>query len=33
MTFVTVERPRIFRENHCKAEFALPERVCSTVEL
>ena len=33
MTFVTVEPPPHFRENHCRADCALPESVCSTVKL
>jgi hypothetical protein len=33
MTFVTVEPPPNFRENHCRADCAQPERECSTVKL
>ena len=33
MTFVTVEPPPNFYENHCKADSDLPESVCSTVKL
>lgn len=33
MTFVTVEPPPDFHENRCQADFALLERVCSTIKL